>query len=117
MPSFTQRIQNLQQIGPIIEVVLTPSLIYMQTLGINLTTAKAVKVTAMIDTGATKTTISKGIATQLGINPVGSTLINTPTSTNVACLQYDVQLVFPNNVNIPSIIVTEAPLQGNTFNA
>jgi predicted aspartyl protease len=66
----------------------------------------------MIDTGATGSVISKGLASTIGINPVGTTLINTPSSTNVTCMQYDVQLVFPNNVNIGSIIVTEAPLQG-----
>jgi len=54
----------------------------------------------------------KGLASTLGINPVGTTLINTPSSTNVTCLQFDVQLVFPNNVTISSIVATEAPLQG-----
>ena len=39
-------------------------------------------------------------------------VISTPTSTNVSCKQFDVQIEFPNNVTVPSIIVTEAPLQG-----
>ena len=66
----------------------------------------------MIDTGATGSVITQGLAATLGINPVGTTFINTPSSTNVNCFQFDVQLVFPNNINIPSIVVTEAPLQG-----
>ena len=112
MPSFTQRIQNLQQIGPVIEVLITPSVPFMQMMGINPTNIRSVRVLAMIDTGATGTVISAGLAAQLGINPVGTTLINTPSHTNVNCHQFDVQLVFPNNVNISSIVVTEASLQG-----
>jgi len=112
MPSFTQRIPNLQQVGPVIEVILTPSVPYLQTMGIGPSATKAIKILAMIDTGATGTVISQGLATTLGINPVGTTLINTPSSTNVTCLQFDIQIVFPNNVNIASIVATEAPLQG-----
>jgi predicted aspartyl protease len=112
MPSFTQRIPNLQQIGPVIEVILTPSVPFMQTMGITPSETKAIKILAMIDTGANGTVIRQGLAAALGINPVGTTLINTPSATNVSCHQFDVQLVFPNNVNIASIVVTEAPLQG-----
>ena len=112
MPSFTQRIPNLQQVGPVIDVLLTPSVAFLQTMKIAPSATKAIKVLAMIDTGATGTVISKGLATQLGINPVGTIMINTPSSTNVVCYQFDVQIVFPNNVNINSIMVTEAPLQG-----
>ena len=56
--------------------------------------------------------ISQGLVATLGIQPVGTTYINTPSSTNVLCHQYDVQLVFNNQVNIGSIVITEAPLQG-----
>jgi len=112
MASFTHRIPNLQQVGPVIEVVLTPSVPFMQVMGISPSATKAVRILAMIDTGATGTVISKGLASTLDINPVGTTLINTPSHTNVNCYQYDVQLVFPNNVNIATIVVTEASLQG-----
>ena len=112
MPSFTQRITNLEQVGPVIEIILTPSVAFVATMIISQSETKAVKILAMVDTGATGTVITQGLAAKLGINPVGTTLINTPSSTNVSCYQYDVQIVFPNNVNIASIIVTEAPLQG-----
>jgi len=112
MASFTQRIANLQQVGPVIEVILTPSAPFIQAMGISPTAMKAIKILAMIDTGATGTVISQGLAATLGIQPVGTTLINTPSSTNVSCYQFDVQLIFPNNINIASIVVTEAPLQG-----
>ena len=112
MPSFTQRIPNLQQVGPVIEVILMPSVPFMQILGISPANVKPIKILAMIDTGATGTVISSGLAANLGINPVGTTSINTPSSTNVVCYQYDVQFILPNNVTIPTIMVTEAPLQG-----
>ena len=112
MPSFTHRIPNLQQLGPITEIVLAPSANYLTALGINPSSIKTVKVVAMIDTGATSTVISQGLAANLGINKVGSTFIRTPSSNNVSCYQYDMQLVFANNVNIASLVVTEAPLQG-----
>jgi hypothetical protein len=118
MPSFTQRIQNLQQIGPVVEILLTPSVPYMQSMGINIATIKdrVVKVLAMIDTGATGTVISKGITEKLGINPVGTILINTPSHTDVSCYQFDAQILklyFPIMWQIPSIVVTETPLQGS----
>lgn len=66
----------------------------------------------MIDTGATGTVLSQALAATLGIQPVGTAYINTPSSTKVLCDQYVVQIVFPNKVRIGSIIITEAPLQG-----
>jgi len=113
MPSFTQRIPNLQQVGPVIEVTLMPSSLYLNQMKISPSAARSVRLSAMIDTGATGTAVKDGILSGLGINPIGTILINTPSSTDVSCNQYDIQIVFPyNNVNMPSIVVTEAPLQG-----
>ena len=110
MPSLTQTIPNLEQVGPVIDISITQSQPYLKALKI--TQAKAIRVLAMIDTGATSTVIQRGIMQALEINPVGKAKINTPSSTGVECDQFDVQLVFPNSINIPSIIITEAPLQG-----
>lgn len=65
----------------------------------------------MIDTGATSSVIRQGLATQLGLNPIGVTYINTPSSTNVPCYEYVVRLLFPNNV-VAETTVLEAPLLG-----
>lgn len=65
----------------------------------------------MIDTGATSGVIRQGFAAQLGLNPVGVAYITTPSSTNVACYEYLVRLVFPNNV-VAETTVLEAPLLG-----
>jgi len=65
----------------------------------------------MIDTGATGSVIRQGIAAQLGLTPVGTKNINTPTSSNVACYEYQVQFVFPNRVSYETTAI-EAPLIG-----
>ena len=70
-----------------------------------------VTVTAMIDTGATSTVIQQDIADQLGLNPVGVTPINTPSSTGVNCYRYLVRLFFQNNVNVEAVAIG-APLEG-----
>jgi len=102
----------MQKVGPVVEVVLTPSVNFLKQMNINPSAAKTVKLLAMVDTGATGTVISQGIAALLGINPIGTTMISTPSSTNVKCNQFDVQIVIPNNVRFQSIVITEAPLQG-----
>jgi len=68
----------------------------------------------MIDTGASGSVIQKGLAGQLGLNPIGLTYINTPSSTNVACYEYAVRLIFPNNVFVEATVL-EAPLQGQNI--
>jgi hypothetical protein len=68
----------------------------------------------MVDTGATGSVLRQGLAAQLRLNPVGVTLINTPSSTNVPCYECLVRLVFPNNV-IFETTVLEAPLQGQNI--
>jgi len=64
----------------------------------------------MIDTGATRSVISQGIAAQLGLNPVGITAINTPSSTNVQCYEYLVRFIFSHNIIVEGVMI-EAPLQ------
>jgi predicted aspartyl protease len=112
MPSLTQRIPDLQKTGPVIEVRLTPSANFLKRMKISPSAAKTVKLAAMIDTGATGSVISQGIADLLGITPVKTILISTPSSTDVRCDQFDVQIVFPNKVKFPSVAITETPLQG-----
>ena len=65
----------------------------------------------MIDTGATATVVREDIVKQLSLHPVGITLINTPSSTNVQCYEYLVRLLFPNNVVVETVVIA-APLQG-----
>ena len=112
MPSITHKIVDLRTEGPVIEITVTPSVHFLQQMNISSDDTKFVKLLAMIDTGASKTVIKKGITSYLEINPVGYTKMTTPSSTNVHCDDFNVQILFSKNIYIPSIVVTEAPLQG-----
>lgn len=112
MPSFTAQVPNLHEVGPIVEIKITVGSIIEDVLRKNGKNIPApVQTLAMIDTGATGTVIREDIVQQLGLNPVGQTLINTPSSTNVPCYEYFTRLIFPNNVVVEAVVIA-APLQG-----
>lgn len=112
MPSFTSQVPNLQAVGPVVEIKIAVGTAVEAALRKTGSQApNPVTAVAMIDTGATSSVIRLGLAAQLGLNPVGVTYINTPSSTNVACYEYLVRLVFPNNVVVEATVL-EAPLQG-----
>jgi Aspartyl protease len=112
VPSFTVEIPNLQADGPVVELrIAVGSAVETALRAANAPIPPPVAVPAMIDTGATKSVIRQGIAVQLGLNPVGVTYINTPSSTNVLCSEYLVRFVFPGNVLYEGTAI-EAPLQG-----
>ena len=71
---------------------------------------------AMIDTGASGTVIQQGLAASLGLQPVGTTKITTPSSTEVDCYEYAVRYVLPNNVVAEGTVI-EAPLEGQQIQA
>lgn len=110
MPHFSAQITNLHQVGPVVEIMLSPSQTLIKMLGLTIKQHQYIKVWAMIDTGATGTVIAAGIAKKMGIMPISDEMINTPSSIDVRCLKYDIQMAFPNNAVIPSFVVTEAPL-------
>lgn len=112
MPSFTLQLSNLQAAGPIVEVRLAVgSALETALQQANQNIPPPVQVVAMIDTGATSTVVREDLIQQLNLNPVGVTLIHTPSSTNVQCFEYLMRLVFPNNVVVETVAIA-APLQG-----
>lgn len=111
MPSFAAQLANLQQTGPIIEVRIDIGSELKKILSNSgEKIPEPVEVTALVDTGATSTVIKKDIPGKLGIQPVGVTHINTPSDTSVLCGQYQVRVVFPNNV-IANTIAIAADLE------
>lgn len=112
MPSFTTQVPNLQEVGPVVEVRLVVGSIIEDVLRRDGQSIPApVQTLAMIDTGATRTVVREDIVGQLNLNPVGVTLINTPSSANIQCYEYLMRLLFPNNVIIQAVVIA-APLQG-----
>ena len=115
MPSFTTQLPNLQAMGPIAEarVAVSASLENdFRKRGVQMPNPIAVH--AMVDTGASVTVVRDDLPDQLGLQPVGVTSINTPSSTNVACYEYAVRLVLNNNVVIEATVIA-APLQGQNI--
>ncbi|MDY7010650.1 MAG: aspartyl protease family protein [Planctomycetota bacterium] len=68
----------------------------------------------MIDTGATGTVVREDLVHRLGLHPVGMTLINTPSSTNISCMTYSVRLFFPGGVTAEDVAIA-VPLQGQNI--
>ena len=112
MPSFTTTVPNLQGVGPVVEIRLAVGSSTEEVLRKNNQNIPIpAQALAMIDTGATGTVIREDIVNQLNLNPVGVTLINTPSSTNVQCYEYLMRILFPNNVIVETVVIA-APLQG-----
>ncbi len=113
MTSFTTQVAGLQELGPIVEglhvTVGTPVEEALKAAGRSV--PEPIKLTALIDTGASATVVRQGMASQPGLKPVGAIRVNPVSSSNVRCYQYAVRLLFPNNV-IVEIPVIEAPLRG-----
>jgi predicted aspartyl protease len=111
VPVFTFQVPNLQQLGPILEIHLalsTAAAAAIRARGSSV--AAPVAVRAIVDTGASCCVIQRGLAQQLGLQPVGQLSATTPSSTHVPTMQYPVQLVFPDQCT-REVIAVEMPLQ------
>jgi hypothetical protein len=111
--SFSVQSPNLQAIGPVVRLQIavgTPAEAALRKAGTPIPTP--VTADAMIDTGATASVIAQGLAGQIGLQPVGSTLIATPSHANLTCFEYFVRLVLPQNVVYEGTVI-EAPMQGH----
>lgn len=112
MPSFTIQVPTLREAGPIVEVgfaigTAVEDVLKKEGKGIPL----PIKITAMIDTGATGTVMNVEIVKQLDLHPIGTTLISTPSCTNVQCYEYLCRILFPHNVIVETVVIA-APLMG-----
>jgi len=112
MPSFTTKVPNLKEAGPIVDVGITVGAVVEELLKkTSQPIPPPIKTVAMIDTGATGTVIREDLVQRLNLNPVGVVMINTPSCTNLACYEYAVRIIFPGNV-VADIVAIAAPLQG-----
>jgi hypothetical protein len=112
VPSFTTQVPNLHLVGPIVQLQIAVGAAAEESLKTAGKSGPApIPALGMIDTGATGSVVRQGLLAPLGLHPIGITFINTPSSTNVACNEYLVRLLLPNNVVFETTII-EAPLQG-----
>lgn len=63
----------------------------------------------MVDTGAGRSVIQKGLAAELGLEPVGAVEIDTPSSVDLASMEYLVRFWFSDRLSVESRAL-EAPL-------
>jgi predicted aspartyl protease len=122
MPCATTQSPNLQNLGPIIPVVILPSSAFMKALKENHPEEvkryeKGFQAMMLIDTGASCTAIDKEISSVLNLKHRGVTHISTPSSNSHECLTYDIDLVIPGNQShIPNIEVIETELNNQGIN-
>jgi hypothetical protein len=115
MPSFTTQVSDLQSTGPVLPIELIVGSMIEDTLRLDDQNLQApLSISAMVDTGARRTVIRASLVTQLNLKPVGATLINTPSSTNVHCYEYLTRLILPHNVIVESVVIA-APLEGQNI--
>lgn len=115
MPSFTITIPDLHRTGPIVEVAVSPPVVLVEALRkAGQEIPKPVKAHALIDTGATNSVVSPAIIESLGLHPVGTTIIRTPSSgkEGVVCNQYMAAIAFPSNLVFETSELIQAPLIG-----
>ncbi len=73
------------------------------------TNDQKIVVKAQWDTGANSSCISKEIALQLGLVPIGMAQIHTPAGT-ITVNRYLINITLPNNVNVENIIVNDSEI-------
>src|SRR5271157_5724944 len=69
---------------------------------------KFFETSALWDTGATKSVVTKSTAENIGLVPTGSANVNHAGGSSLANT-YVVNIYLPNNVVIPGVLVTECP--------
>jgi hypothetical protein len=97
MAIFTQTTTDLERVGPVANIFLSIASGAEEAFkraGQNIPSALSVQ--AMIDTGAEVSVIKKGLADKLGIHPVGTNQVATPSS-SVRCPVYAVRFIFPSS--------------------
>jgi predicted aspartyl protease len=94
MAAFTGRISDLRARGPVATINIAVSAAAESALtAAGQAIPQPVQVTALIDTGASVTAISQGIAQQLGLQPVGIQSVSTPSSPSANMPLYAIRVV------------------------
>ncbi|MBU0760927.1 MAG: hypothetical protein KJ600_05225 [Nanoarchaeota archaeon] len=104
---------NLQEDGPLVEVLfLISSELEERYRKEKKEIPEPVVVKALIDTGASMCLIQEDIPKKLGLEPVGTTKICTPSSKDHACYQYFMRMAIPShNLTYHGVFIA-SPLQG-----
>ena len=117
MPSVTISNLSLQNDGPILEVhFCIPQQLEQQYVAQGTPIPAPVIVKSLIDTGCFSCIIQDGIPQKLGLVPIGSTTITTPSSQAHNYYAYFMRMIIPthNNLSYEGVFIA-APLQGQNI--
>lgn len=112
MPSLTTTNENMEREGPILEVhFLISKELEEQYKKENKKIPEPVIIKALIDTGASMSVIQQEIPEKLGLKPVGSTIVNTPSCNSHPCYNYFMRMVIPSHNLIYQGVFVATPLK------
>lgn len=98
MPSLTKTQANLIVEGPRVEVhFLVPNELEKRYKEEKTEIPKPVVATAMIDTGASHCVLQTSIPEALGLKPVGTMKISTPSCKDKECYRYFLRMMIPSH--------------------
>lgn len=119
MSTFTAQQPALRAEGPRITLQVTQPQAVIDTMTANgEQIPPPLQLSALVDTGASLSTIQTGSAATLGLQPVGVAAITTANlTTPVEYPLYAVRLIIPNGITMDGIVVVEMPLQGQNIGA
>jgi predicted aspartyl protease len=117
MPVFPNRVPNLQNVGPIIEVVVFPPQPIFNKLRQEGKTPPSRKLIALIDTGASGSCIDDPIASELGLIARDVVSIQTPSGESQQSV-YDLGFAMPGlQTSIIPIMAIGANLTNQPYDA
>lgn len=117
MPVFPNKVPNLHDLGPVIEIIIFPPQPVFESLTGAGKPIPQKKVLALIDTGASGTCISDPIAKELGLIVRDIVPVQTPAGGTTQCI-YDLGVALPSLIrNIFPVIACGANLDNQPYDA
>jgi hypothetical protein len=117
MPSFTLTVRDLREDGAVLPVrigVGADAEAALARAGHPIPAPEAVR--ALVDIGAGRSLIQRGLARRLGLTPVGLVEIDTPSSTDLEAPEYRVRFWLDSDLGL-EVTALEAPLPGDRLGA
>lgn len=117
MPVFPNKVPNLYELGPIIEVIIVPPVPVLKKIKDEGGTIPSKKVIALIDTGASNSCINNRIASELGLIARDVIDVKTPSGSSKQPI-YDLGFALPSLVqNILPVTALGADLELQPYDA
>ncbi len=111
MPTFSDTISNLHEIGPVFDVAIAiPEELSIRFVKDKMAVPMPVKVSAMIDTGADCSVVTPEIMRSLGIHPIDWVPVITAGRPEQTCPLYCARIIFSNNISIETSEIIGASL-------